>query len=154
MSDMAMEPHPGSPGRSYRYYTGQPTFPAFSGMSLTTFNTTLNRTLAAALTNGVVELKTGSHAPATRYVVEVTNVGTVSATRSDTTLRSPRFGSKAADPALWIPCHQPPTLTMIHSHRFNPHRYIAANPHHERSSTLTILPLNTNHPTATGPSSV
>lgn len=28
------------PGRTYRYYTGTPTFPAFSGISLTTFNTT------------------------------------------------------------------------------------------------------------------
>merc|ERR1712224_358581 len=32
------EPHDGGPGRSYRYYTGNATYPAFSGMSLTTFN--------------------------------------------------------------------------------------------------------------------
>jgi hypothetical protein len=40
MSDMEFAPHDGTPGRSYRYYTGEPIFPAFTGISLTTFNIT------------------------------------------------------------------------------------------------------------------
>jgi len=64
MTDMEFAPHDSSPGstvfttrilhlvgvsdwwsvaasgRTYRYYTGVPTFPAFTGISLTTFNTT------------------------------------------------------------------------------------------------------------------
>ena len=38
MDDMSFAPHGKSPGRSYRYYTGNATFPAFTGMSLTTFD--------------------------------------------------------------------------------------------------------------------
>jgi hypothetical protein len=38
MEDMSFEPHGTSPGRSYRYYTGNATFPAFTGVSLTTFD--------------------------------------------------------------------------------------------------------------------
>ena len=38
MSNMDFRPQAGvSPGRTYRYFTGQPTYPAFTGISLTTF---------------------------------------------------------------------------------------------------------------------
>ena len=67
-----MEPHAGSPGRSYRYYTGTPTFPAFSGVSLTAFNTTT----VTGFSDAPHSFATTSSPPARRsYTVEVRNVG-------------------------------------------------------------------------------
>ena len=47
--DMAMRPSPsrGYPGRTYRFHTGQQVFPAFHGLSYTTFSYTLRNVLVA-----------------------------------------------------------------------------------------------------------
>ena len=73
MSDMRMEPHDNSPGRSYRYYTGTPTFPAFQGLALTDFTFDWEQASGA---EQPVQMETGatSSAPYTAKV-KVTNTG-------------------------------------------------------------------------------
>ena len=73
MSDMSFKPHNSSPGRSYRYYTGAPTFPAFTGMSLTTFNVSKSKT---DQNTDVIIFQTGDTNISLTYGIKVTNTGT------------------------------------------------------------------------------
>ena len=70
---MSFKPHNSSPGRSYRYYTGAPTFPAFTGMSLTTFNVSKSKTNQ---NTDVIIFQTGDTNISLTYGIKVTNTGT------------------------------------------------------------------------------
>jgi beta-D-xylosidase 4 len=72
MSDMSMRPSANSPGRSYRWYTGQPVFPFGTGMSLTTFKVTNTSSFCGG--SNAVEIADGLATMS--YEVTVTNTGT------------------------------------------------------------------------------
>jgi beta-glucosidase-like glycosyl hydrolase len=70
MSDMQFAPHGSSPGRSYRYYTGSPTYPAFTGLSLTTF-----KTVSPTNQSTQLSLRAGEIGIFHSISVTVTNIG-------------------------------------------------------------------------------
>ena len=77
MSDMSFKPHDGGPGRSYRYYTGTPLFPAFTGMSLTTFDISSNGAAGGTVaTDGRLVFQVGDTSASSSYSMQVTNNGT------------------------------------------------------------------------------
>ena len=71
MTDMSFRPHNDSPGRSYRYYTGEAIFPAFTGISLTTFDIT-----SLDHTNDIVVFQAGDRNVSMTCSIKVTNNGT------------------------------------------------------------------------------
>jgi len=82
MSDMAMRPHGTSPGRSYKYYTKQPTFPFGWGLSLTTFNVSEGDSSRAARDTeagaaGPEVWQCGADGAGRTYTVRVENTGAV-----------------------------------------------------------------------------
>jgi len=77
MTDMSMTPstQSGSPGRSYRYYTGTPTFPFGYGLALTTF--ALSDATEAGAHRGKTVMICGDPAASKEYKVTVKNTGSV-----------------------------------------------------------------------------
>ena len=80
MADMRMRPSPTSPGRTYKFYTGQPVFEFGYGLSYTTFNYTWYNDSIDSIVSIRKLIKKNSNEKKVllhSYRVNVTNTGTV-----------------------------------------------------------------------------
>jgi hypothetical protein len=80
MFDMQMRPSPTNPGRTYKFYTGQPVFEFGYGLSYTTFNYTwYNESSSSVISirNIMKNKDLGSKLAMESYRVNVTNTGSV-----------------------------------------------------------------------------
>jgi hypothetical protein len=80
MFDMQMRPSPTNPGRTYKFYTGQPVFEFGSGLSYTTFSYTWSNDSSNSLVSiqSLVKNRSNEHKVLLHvYRVNVTNTGSV-----------------------------------------------------------------------------
>jgi hypothetical protein len=80
MFDMQMRPSPTNPGRTYKFYTGQPVFEFGYGLSYTTFNYTWyneSNSSVISIRNIMKNKDSGRKLAMESYRVNVTNTGSV-----------------------------------------------------------------------------